>query len=77
MTWIVRNNGDDYWPHGCTLQYVDGGYTTSVKSIPVTALPPGATTTVLVNDVTPSEQGVYTSYWQMTTPYGAFAEHSK
>ena len=72
MSWTVRNNGDECWPHGCSLQYIGGDHPCSIKAIPVRVLPPGLSTTIVLDFVGPAEPGFYQSKWRMTTPFGAF-----
>lgn len=72
MSWTVRNNGDECWPHGCSIQFVGGDHPCSIKAIPVRVLPPGLSTTIVLDFVGPAEPGVYQSKWRMTTPFGAF-----
>lgn len=72
MRWTIRNNGDECWPHGCSLQYISGDHPCNVKAIPVRVLPPGLSTIIVVDFIAPSESGFYQSKWRMTTPFGAY-----
>lgn len=72
MRWTIRNNGEECWPHGCSLQHIAGDHPCNVREIPVRVLPPGLSTTIVLDFVAPSESGFYHSKWRMTTPFGAF-----
>ncbi|KAK2715285.1 protein ILRUN-like [Artemia franciscana] len=71
-TWRVRNSGTDVWPEDTSLQYINGTQLSEASGVPVGMLVPSEERDISVDMISPSEAGIYTSYWRMTTSGGSY-----
>jgi hypothetical protein len=68
---MLQNTGSDLWSD-VTMRHVDGPLMSGSPAVPVTAVPPGESTTVLVELISPSMPGTARSTWQLCGPNGLF-----
>jgi len=71
-TWRIENTGNNPWPEGCRLQYVNGErFPGTPDSVNVPPLNPGCQTEVSINMASPATSGLYQSRWTLVTSRGA------
>lgn len=71
-TWRIMNSGDDTWPPGCCLRFVDGDQMCHVERVSVHWLAPGETADVSVDMISPQRPGIYQGQWRMQVATGQF-----
>lgn len=73
-TWIVRNSGDEEWPLGTKLTFVDGDIKGACSSFSVTRAAPLTDVAVTVQLVVPAvaQPTTLTSVWRLASPAGVF-----
>lgn len=71
-TWRIQNIGNESWPPGCSLKFVQGDQLGLRDRVMVDALQPGQIADVSVEMVSPAEVGTYQGKWRMTTPTGLY-----
>lgn len=69
-TWRIRNTGTCTWNENYGMVFVEGTQMTSPAVLPLAATAPGETLDVSVNLVAPSEDGVYTGFYELQNPAG-------
>jgi len=69
-TWRFLNNGDQDWPDGCFISYMEGEQLTDTTRALVPSLPRGTQGNVSVEMTSPAVRGIYQSRWQLNTPTG-------
>ncbi|KAI1459248.1 hypothetical protein F4805DRAFT_90723 [Annulohypoxylon moriforme] len=91
QVWVLRNEGTDAWPAGCSVKFVGGDYmgavdpthpagihelvSASESTICYNALSPGQEFPFTVLMRTPDREGKVISYWRLTTPDGVKFGH--
>ncbi|KAI1207124.1 uncharacterized protein F4807DRAFT_188169 [Annulohypoxylon truncatum] len=91
QVWVLRNEGTDAWPAGCSVKFVGGDYmgavdpthpagihelvSASESTICYNALKPGQEFPFTVLMRTPDREGKVISYWRLTTPDGVKFGH--
>ncbi|TKR64472.1 hypothetical protein L596_024998 [Steinernema carpocapsae] len=73
-TWRFLNTGDEAWPQGCYIKFMEGNQLTELRQYPVPQLMPATMQDVSVVMFSPNEKGIYQSRWQLNTidgiPFG-------
>uniref|UniRef100_A0A1I8EPU2 N_BRCA1_IG domain-containing protein n=2 Tax=Wuchereria bancrofti TaxID=6293 RepID=A0A1I8EPU2_WUCBA len=69
-TWRVRNSGNEWWPNGCFLCYMEGDKLSDTTRSWIQPLAPGKEANVSIEMVSPLERGIYQSRWQLNTNSG-------
>lgn len=69
-TWKIQNSGQDAWPLGCLLRFINGTQFTCQNQVIVSALQPGAVGEVSVEMTSPSNIGTFQGQWRMQTASG-------
>ncbi|VDO34382.1 unnamed protein product [Onchocerca flexuosa] len=69
-TWRVRNSGNEWWPNGCFLCYMEGDKLSDTTRSWIQPLAPGKEINVSIEMVSPAERGIYQSRWQLNTSSG-------
>jgi len=73
-TWRIQNNGNEVWPFGCQLRFVNGEKLGACEQCHVARISPGEHCDVSVRMKSPSDQGLYQGQWRMYTsnmqPFG-------
>ncbi|KAI1446255.1 hypothetical protein F5Y02DRAFT_83880 [Annulohypoxylon stygium] len=91
QVWVLRNEGTEAWPAGCSVKFVGGDYmgavdpthpagirelvSASESTICYNALKPGQEFPFTVLMRTPDREGKVISYWRLTTPDGVKFGH--
>ncbi len=91
QTWVLRNEGSEVWPAGCSVKFVGGDYmgavdpthpagihelvSASESTVCYTALNPGQEFPFTVLMRTPEREGKVISYWRLTTRDGVKFGH--
>ncbi|KAG7164931.1 ILRUN-like, partial [Homarus americanus] len=71
-TWRIQNTGEDGWPSGCSLIFTGGEQLGAPSHVSVSSLGAGEVADISVEMVSPSQTGLYSSKWRMTTAQGNF-----
>lgn len=71
-TWRIQNTGEDGWPSGCSLIFTGGEQLGAPSHVSVSSLGAGEVADISVEMVSPSQTGLYSSKWRMTTTQGNF-----
>jgi len=69
--WKMRNEGTAPWAEGTRLLFVGGDKLSTVDSMVVPSIEPGAEVDIAVDMTAPSKPGRYVSYWRLVTADGA------
>jgi len=70
-TWRLLNNGNCTWDQTYALQLVQGDPLGSVTKVPLTqVVRPGQTVDISIDMVAPTQDGYYSGYWRIATPFG-------
>ncbi|KAK7750914.1 hypothetical protein SLS62_007177 [Diatrype stigma] len=91
QTWVLRNEGSEAWPAGCSVKFVGGDYmgaidpthpagvhelvSASESTVCYNALSPGQEFPFTVLMRTPEREGKVISYWRLTTRDGVKFGH--
>ncbi|XP_045600869.1 protein ILRUN isoform X2 [Procambarus clarkii] len=71
-TWRIQNPGEDGWPGGCSLIFTGGEQLGAPSHVNVSSLGAGEVADISVEMTSPSQTGLYSSKWRMTTAQGNF-----
>ncbi|EGC37625.1 hypothetical protein DICPUDRAFT_91584 [Dictyostelium purpureum] len=66
--WRVRNDGEQQWPEGTTLQFLSGDRFGYSSNISVPAILPGQDHDISIDLTSPSKVGRFTGYWRLYGP---------
>nr|CAB3256067.1 uncharacterized protein C6orf106 homolog [Phallusia mammillata] len=64
-TWRLHNNGDERWPMGCTLRFVNGEKMEAPDWVAVSELQPSDTIDISVRMRSPSVAGLHQGQWRI------------
>ncbi|KAK7082690.1 hypothetical protein SK128_002555 [Halocaridina rubra] len=71
-TWRIQNTGEDGWPGGCSLIFTGGEQLGAPSHVNVNSLAAGEVADISIEMVSPSQTGLYSSKWRMSTAQGNF-----
>ncbi|XP_064107016.1 protein ILRUN-like [Macrobrachium nipponense] len=71
-TWRIQNTGEDGWPGGCSLIFTGGEQMGAPSHVTVNSLAAGEVADISIEMVSPSQTGLYSSKWRMSTAQGNF-----
>lgn len=71
-TWRLQNSGEDYWPVGSCLKFVEGDCLSIQDRVLVGSLRPLEMADVSVEMQSPEKPGIYQGQWRMCTATGSF-----
>lgn len=71
-TWRIQNTGDDGWPGGCSLIFTGGEQLGAPSHVTVNSLAAGEVADISLEMSSPSQTGLYSSKWRMSTAQGNF-----
>lgn len=71
-TWRIQNSGQDSWPPGCCLKFLQGDLLEAKERVMVDALQPGQVTEISIGMISPDQAGLFQSQWRMCTATGMF-----
>ena len=71
-TWRIQNTGDDGWPSGCSLIFTGGEQMGAPSHVMVKSLAAGEVADISIEMISPSQTGLYSSKWRMSTAQGNF-----
>jgi next-to-BRCA1 protein 1 len=69
--WKMRNEGTAPWAEGTRLLFVGGDKLSTVDSVVVPSIEPGAEVDIAIDMTAPSKPGRYVSYWRLVTADGS------
>jgi hypothetical protein len=64
--------GQDSWPPGCCLKFLQGDLLDAKERVMVDALQPGQVTEISIGMVSPDQAGLFQSQWRMCSATGMF-----
>lgn len=69
-TWKIQNMGDEQWPSGCCLRFIQGEKMSASNFVAVPSAQPRESIEIAVSMVSPSLPGIYQGQWRMHTVSG-------